>query len=304
LLEFEESMMTDSNKYLRPIPFSCLALAFACAQPPPPGAGSEDSVGVTLGEETSGAPDDMDGTDGDNTTMGDPSDGETGTEAGVDMGDTDTGADTSDTEPDPDPLAQSLYPLVDGAKWSYIRKTTAGQILGMELTEANEIEWEGEQAFEIIDEPDDDGEWNASVLLQDGDLVTRVHREEMDNLGTTAIIDYDPGFLRVSEAFTVVGPPQEFLYDRTAYDGNGQNPSVEARGHTFEVLAVGEQVTVPAGTFDCVKVERVRTLGAEAGALVWFWFAPGVGKVREERPLEMEVEELVSVSIPGVIDLP
>jgi hypothetical protein len=302
LLDFEELMMTDSNKYLRTIPFSCLALAFACAQPPPPDAGSEDSLGTTLGAETSGDANDMDSTDGENTTMGDPSDSETGTEAGADMGDTDTGTDTADTEPDP--LEQSLYPLADGAKWSYVVKTTAGQILGMDITEANEVEWEGEQAFELIDEPDDDGEWNASVLLQDGDLVMRVHREEMDNLGTTAIIDYDPGFVRVSEAWTVVGPPQEILYDRIAYDGNGQNPVVEARGHTFEVLAVDEQVTVPAGTFDCVKVERVRTLGAEAGALVWFWYAPGVGKVREERPLEMEVEELVSVSIPGVIDLP
>jgi hypothetical protein len=102
----------------------------------------------------------------------------------------------------------------------------------------------------------------------------------------------------------MVGPPQEFLYDRTAYDGEGLNPDVEPRGHTFEVLAVDEEVTVPAGTFNCVKVERVRTLGAEAGALVWYWYAPGVGKVREERPIEMEVEELMSVSIPGVIDLP
>ena len=142
------------------------------------------------------------------------------------------------------------------------------------------------------------------MLVSDGTHVRRVHREEMDQVSTTAIIDYDPGFLRCSEDWTVVGMPEEFLYDRTAYDGNGQNPVVEARGHTFEVLAIGEQITVPAGTFDCVKVERVRTVGAESGALVWFWFAPGVGKVREERPIEMEIEELASVSIPGGVTLP
>lgn len=294
-------MMTDSNTYLRTIPLSCLALAFACEQPPPPEAGSDDSTGTTLGAETSGAPDDMDSTDATSTSGGDgDGDSDSGMETG---GDTDTGADTGDTEPDP--LEESLYPLADGAKWSYVVKTTGGQILGMDVTEANEFVWEGEAAFELVDEPDDDGEWNSSVLIRDGDLVMRVHRQEMDNLGTIAIIDYDPGFVRVSEAWTVVGPPQEFLYDRTASDGNGLNPEVEARGHTFEVLAVDESVTVPAGTFEnCVKVERVRTLGAEAGALVWFWYAPGVGKVREERPIEMEVEELVSVSIPGVIDLP
>jgi hypothetical protein len=37
---------------------------------------------------------------------------------------------------------------------------------------------------------------------------------------------------------------------------------------------------------------------------VWFWFAPGIGKVREERPIEMEIEELVSVTIPGGANLP
>jgi hypothetical protein len=301
LLDFEESMMTESKKYLRTIPFSCIALAFACGQPPPPEAGSDDSLGTTLGAETSGGPDDMESSDGEHTTMGDPSDGETDTETGADT-EEDTGADTGD--PVPDPNATSLYPLADGAKWSYVVKTTGGQILGMDVTESNEFEWEGEPAFELVDEPNDDGEWNSSVLIRQGDLVMRVHREEMDNVGTTAIIDYDPGFVRVSEAWTVVGPPHEYFYDRTSYDGNGLNPAVEARGHTFEVLAVDEQVTVPAGTFDCVKVERVRTLGAEAGALAWYWYAPGVGKVREERPLEMEIEELASVSIPGVIDLP
>ena len=114
----------------------------------------------------------------------------------------------------------------------------------------------------------------------------------------------DPGFVRLSEAWTEVGEPEEFLYQRVHYDGNGLNPKVEARGHTFEVVAIGEEVTVPAGTFECVKIERVRTVGAEAGALAIFWFAPGVGKVREERPLDMEVEELVSVSIPGGVQLP
>jgi hypothetical protein len=135
--------------------------------------------------------------------------------------------------------------------------------------------------------------------------VARVHREEMVDQNKTAIIDYEPGFARISEAWTTVGIMEELLYDRTAYDGQGLNPMVEARGHTFEVLAVDEEVTVPAGTFqNCVKIERVRTVGAESGALVWYWYAPGVGKVREERPIEMEIEELASVSIPGGVELP
>jgi hypothetical protein len=245
---------------------STLALSLlGCNQPPPPG--SDDSETSTDGSETS--------TDGSETE--------------------------SDTGDDPQ---QSLYPLVDGARWTYVTTTTGGQVLGMDIVDLQESTWNGMQAWELIDSPNVNGNWDVSTLISDGDLVLRVHREEHDSVGLTAILDYDPGFLRASEAWTEVGIMEEFLYERTAYDANGQNPMVEPRGHTFEVLALDEEVTVPAGTFNCVKVERVRTVGFEAGTLAIFWFAPGVGKVREERPLEMEVEELISVSIPGGVQLP
>jgi hypothetical protein len=294
-------MMTDSNHHSHSIPFACLTLAFtmlACNQMPPPTSGGDEGIEAVSDAETTDA-------------MGDTNAMEAGDDGNSSTTDGDSGADSgTDTEPDPDTdtgtewVEDSLYPLADGAQWTYVVKTTGGQILGMDVTQSNEFIWEGKQAWELVDEPDNEGEWNSSVLGRDGDLVMRVHRKEMDNFGTTAIIDYDPGFVRVDDAWTMVGPPQEFLYERTAYDGEGLNPVVEARGHTFQVLALDEQVTVPAGTFDCVKVERKRTLGAEAGELVWFWYAPGVGKIREERPIEMEVEELMSVSIPGVVDLP
>jgi hypothetical protein len=263
------TMMTDSNLFpARFSPRSCawlLALPLAllgCNQPPPPGSDDGDS----------------ESTAGDTMSEGESETGDTGGEEG------------------------SLYPLVDGAEWVYVVKTTSGQILGMDVTALSETTWEGMQAFALTDEPNANGISSVSTLIRDA--VFRVHREEMDQTGTTAILDYTPGFMRASDAWTTVGFMEEILYDRTEYDANGQNPVVEARGHTYEVLAINEEVTVPAGTFDCVKVERVRTVGTESGALAVFWYAPGVGKVREERPVEMEIEELVSVSIPGGVNLP
>lgn len=261
--------MTDPNLLpARAMSFSLVWLLAlpGCSQPPPPG--SDD------GSETST----------DTATTSDTSESETGTDTGE--------------------VDESLCPLGDGAQWSYVVKTSSGQVLGMDNTMTTETTWNGMQAWELVDEPNANGNWSSSTLIDNGTEVLRVHREDMGQAGTTEIVDYEPGFLRCSEAWTTVGMKEEFLYDRTAYDGNGQNPVVEGRGHTFEVLAVGESVTVPAGTFDCVKVERVRTIGAEAGALVWFWFAPGIGKVREEDPVAMEIEELVSVSIPGGVSLP
>lgn len=224
---------------------------------------------------------------------------DTGTDASTDPS-AESGTGDTTTAPGDDPLC----PMVDGATWSYVVTNTGGQVLGMDNTSFVATSVDGQQGFDQVDEADAQGEASVSTLIQQGDEVFRVHRVETTNGTTTASYDYDPGFLRCSNAWTEVGPAQEYVYDRTAYDAMGLNPMTEPRGHTFEVVAVGEMVTVPAGTFETIKVERIRTVGTEAGALAWFWFAPGVGKVREERPIEMEIEELVSVSIPGGANLP
>lgn len=47
--------------------------------------------------------------------------------------------------------------------------------------------------------------------------------------------------------------------------------------YTFEIVSISEQVTVPAGTFDCVLLTRTDSFG-EAKS---YYYAPGVGKVKE-----------------------
>ncbi|WP_052546547.1 hypothetical protein [Enhygromyxa salina] len=198
----------------------------------------------------------------------------------------------------------SLYPLVDGATWTYLASTSTGQILGMEIVEATEITWEGGPAWVLSDNPDDLGEWTESTIVRTGTAAARVHKEIKDASGTTMIVDYDPGFLRADDKWDTVGFIEEILYDRNETDGAGLNPKYEPRGHSYEVLAINESVTVPAGTFNCIKIERIRTVGTTAGERVLFWNAPGIGKVREERPAEGRVEELASVSIPGGANFP
>jgi len=55
---------------------------------------------------------------------------------------------------------------------------------------------------------------------------------------------------------------------------------------TLTTAAVGERVTVPAGTFSCVRVEQVYEAPIEGGGTVVettkTWFARGVGVVKEE----------------------
>ena len=66
---------------------------------------------------------------------------------------------------------------------------------------------------------------------------------------------------------------------------------------TWTVDAVNESVTVPAGTFSCLRVHRVEppsTVDTTGGDNV-FWFARGVGKVKETGP---ELHELLGYNIP------
>lgn len=54
----------------------------------------------------------------------------------------------------------------------------------------------------------------------------------------------------------------------------------------FTIAAVGEQVTVPAGTFSCVRVEQTWEEPVEGGSPIMHtirsWYARGVGLVKDE----------------------
>ena len=72
--------------------------------------------------------------------------------------------------------------------------------------------------------------------------------------------------------------------------------------HTFKVLDTNAEVTVPAGTFkNTVLIERINlgdpnSVGDEQSKQ--FWFAPGVGKVRELDVKSQATEELSKFEIP------
>lgn len=193
----------------------------------------------------------------------------------------------------------SLYPLVDGAMWTYVSTNAAGQALGMEIVEASAITYDGADAFLFVDNPNADGEWTESTIARKGTAAMRVFKELKTAAGPYEVVEYDPGFMRVDDAWTESGGKGELTYMRSQTDGMGSVPDVEMRGHIFNVTSVSEMVTTPAGVFDCIAVERVRTTGVTAGERVLSWYAAGVGKVKEERPADNRFEELTTVSIPG-----
>jgi hypothetical protein len=54
--------------------------------------------------------------------------------------------------------------------------------------------------------------------------------------------------------------------------------STKHKVHQFDVEAVGEEVTVPAGTFTAVRIRRSDPVD---GSYRQYWYVQGTGKVRE-----------------------
>ena len=52
---------------------------------------------------------------------------------------------------------------------------------------------------------------------------------------------------------------------------------------TWRVVALDEMVTVPAGTFSAVVIEKVGGTSTKR-----YWFARGVGKVKEQSGTQLE----------------
>jgi hypothetical protein len=110
------------------------------------------------------------------------------------------------------------------------------------------------------------------------------HREQDFRVDGTMKTDsvYTPYKLRVDEsaAHLAAGVDYQLSFTEVATkiaDGTSQTLQ---KGETWSVVAVDEKVTVPAGTFTCLHLMRVGTDDA-AGAGKEYWFARGVGKVKE-----------------------
>ncbi|MEE9383127.1 MAG: hypothetical protein V3V08_06905 [Nannocystaceae bacterium] len=206
---------------------------------------------------------------------------------------------------------KSLYPLVPGSSWVYRHTNATGNVTGLEFVNLSATMWtdfQGNQreAFLLADEEDGAGRASRSYIIRDGSAALRVHKEVATKGVVELEVDYNPGFLRADDAWkSGPGPAVGWSYTRTAIGTalEGEQPDVDERSHDYKVIAVDVEITVDAGTFNCVHVRRTRTSGNQEGEVVNYWFAPGVGKVKEHRDNSVDgvSEELLdAVMVPGV----
>jgi hypothetical protein len=196
--------------------------------------------------------------------------------------------------------ARLLLPLASGNSWTY--RVTDGDTVETKIQEVGELEPVGGsgpyadvEAFRTttrrgVDGSNETVSWQATV----GARVVR-YREQAFNAtsGDLDIEEYwEPYKLRVDQTEEFLETGGSFLesYDETKLIP-GEEPTTATRSDRWTVLAVDETVTVPAGTFQAVKMNRV---SSSQGSVKTYWFAENIGKVKEEGG---QLEELESYEV-------
>jgi hypothetical protein len=133
----------------------------------------------------------------------------------------------------------------------------------------------------------------VSTLEISGDAVVRLQQEDFDQVGAlerTTV--YAPGQTRLDEAADqiTVGAVRDDDYTATITQAVGGAQTMENRTDHWEVLGVDVECSSPLGTFRCLHLKRTRTVGGVSTKE--FFYARGIGKVKEVNPNQLE--ELVA----------
>jgi hypothetical protein len=203
--------------------------------------------------------------------------------------------------------AVDYFPLAVGARWTYKNVDAAG----VETTLVKEIDRCEEVAFVDCDsgldrdettyvqvttgggaDPD---EANTLYLEETEDGIVRVKQDFIQADVLDHYVTYSPYFMRLFNGPYGDDRVETYDHERCEYDVAGVDPPTQThRSYLHRVLG-HEGVTVPAGSYDALVIERIDQSDADTKRYYW---APGVGKVKEEAVGSTEVEELVEFA-PG-----
>jgi hypothetical protein len=213
--------------------------------------------------------------------------------------------DQSNPPDDSNPAApENYYPLIDGATWTYLHSSKKGweETVTMRQSEDNE------DTYVTTDTPNTLGESSENTLVMDGTSIYRVGKILYLNDEPQFSVVYEPGFLRFDTAWLdkEIAFQDIRQYKRTETD-TGESPKDPSdREHTFVVQSKNETITVGGETFrNCIRIKREKEVVLDSEGSIqsdeqekYFWFAPHVGKIREENPSAGTYEELIDYEIP------
>jgi len=203
------------------------------------------------------------------------------------------GCGTEEKPPAPEPNGD-LYPLTVGDFWLYEETDTQSATVQNRYEVVDKIDkdfaYDAEDELSVFvvkatlpsggGDTDTSGGWREEYIYDDGNRAVRKRQDVYDDLGAlTKTRDYEPGFLRFDRSKITVGENWDEEYTRYTDKVDGSSVTQDTASYLYEVLEP-ETMTVPAGTFDCTVLQRTSTSGSSVEIKIYY-FAPGVGKVKE-----------------------
>ncbi|HET8932788.1 MAG TPA: hypothetical protein VFN67_05075 [Polyangiales bacterium] len=183
----------------------------------------------------------------------------------------------------------SLFPLKIGNAWTF--RTTKGAEVGTKIQTVGALEMVGGRgpmsaamAYRMVTTKDDGMDktesWQAEL---EGRIVRYREKSYAAANGELEIEEHwEPYKLRVDGTQLTPGATYTEEYKETKLVA-GAVPATATSTDTWRVVAVEEMVTVPAGTFSAVVIEKVGGTSTKR-----YWFARGVGKVKEQSGTQVE----------------
>jgi hypothetical protein len=191
---------------------------------------------------------------------------------------------------------ERYLPLSVGATWSWNARNAVGRMAVVTSKIEAQENVNGMLTYRVRSTTLDGSvvNWQRDT----GTSVARVREQFLDLAGALlSSYDYTPRKLRLDEVpeHLIAGSTWTEIYMEKVTRAAGiVTVPVTV---TWTVEAVDEMVTVPAGTFKCLRVRRLEapTIVDPSGFDERQWFARKVGKVKETGP---ESKDLASFSIP------
>lgn len=186
----------------------------------------------------------------------------------------------------------SYLPFEPSYRWTY-RVTDLGSGVQSEKSQAvspaevTDDDFPGLSFFEQV--TDKFSGQTVSLLAREGEALVRYKQQDFDELGAfERVTVYDPPKLRIDEGRAGAGTTFDESYTATVTDALDQQTATMIT-ESWEVIGVDVPCSAPFGELECIQLRRVRTAGGTANKD--YYFARGVGKVREEG--DQQIEELV-----------
>ena len=201
-----------------------------------------------------------------------------------------------DAPPPPDCSTTGRYlELVPGATWQY-RVTDANGVTEKTQTVGPLEDVGGSKAGVMAFRLTTTKSGGQVVSWQEDTGATVRRHKELDMAGGSQTTElYEPYRTRLDESplHMIEGAAWSESYEEIVTDA-AQMTTTTPKSEQWHVDVVEEDIVVPAGTFCALRVSRTSMTPSGVGSNKTFWFARGVGKVKEIGI--GQTEELISVS--------